>query len=397
MQTLIPQLTEPARRWVRFIALLVVLGLLCWIAYRLRTVFIPILAGLALAYILNPAVTWFERRWRVPRLTTVIVAFGLTGALLLGGGLYVGARTVAQISRLADDLPTYRARIETWLAAYANQAPATAPTQAEATSQPAAAWRDFLPLLEQHGAAVARELTTRLTSLLASTVNIATLLFLLPMYTFFFLWRFNEMVAVVERHLPAAYRAPIVQAVRTIDAAMSNFFRGRLIVCGLIALASALGWSLVPGQHYGLPLGLLAGVLSLVPFMSLLALPPALLTTWLGTPAESSWAIPLTLTLAVYLAVQALESFVFSPLVEGRASGLHPLAIVVALFIGGELAGLLGMLLAIPVASTLKTFAVQLVLPEIRRLAGLPETSASAAASPSQGAAAAPASDSETG
>lgn len=397
MQTLIPQLTEPARRWVRFLTLLVVLGLLCWIAYRLRTVFTPILAGLAFAYVLNPVVTWFERRWRVPRLTTVIVAFALTGALLLGGGLYVGARTVAQISRLADDLPTYRARLETWFANHTGPTTSTAPLEAKVTSRPTTAGRNFLPLLEQHGATVAREFTTRLTGLLASTVNVATLLILLPMYTFFFLWRFNDIVAVVARHLPAAYRAPVVQAVRTIDAALSNFFRGRLIVCGLIALASALGWSLVPGQNYGLPLGLLAGVLSLVPFMSLLALPPALLTTWLGTPAESSWAIPLTLTLAVYLAVQALESFVFSPLIEGRASGLHPLAIVVALFIGGELAGLLGMLLAIPVASTLKTFAVQLVLPEVRRLAGLPEPTALVGTLPSSGAAAPPRPDSQTG
>jgi predicted PurR-regulated permease PerM len=70
--------------------------------------------------------------------------------------------------------------------------------------------------------------------------------------------------------------------------------------------------------------------------------------------------------------VQTLDSFVLSPYILGRSSGLHPVTTLAVLLIGGQVAGLLGMLLAIPVASTLKTLAAEFVLPEIRRLAGRP-------------------------
>ncbi|RMF74919.1 MAG: AI-2E family transporter, partial [Planctomycetota bacterium] len=69
------------------------------------------------------------------------------------------------------------------------------------------------------------------------------------------------------------------------------------------------------------------------------------------------------------LVVQAIESFLLTPLIESRSSGLHPVTTVVALLIGGKLAGLLGMLLAIPIASTLKSLGAEWVLPEVRRLA----------------------------
>jgi predicted PurR-regulated permease PerM len=204
-----------------------------------------------------------------------------------------------------------------------------------------------------------------------------SLLVLIPMFTFYFLWRFNAGVHIVHDHLPAAYREGIVHVLTTINGAVANFFRGRLLVSLGVGLASALGWSLV-GVPYSLPLGLLAGALNLVPFMSLLALPPVLLFTWVS--ASDHWLGPVMLAMGVYLAVQALESFLLSPLIEGQSSGLHPLVIVVALLIGAEVAGLLGMLLAIPLASTLKTLAAEFVLPEIRRLAG--HTAAPATASP---------------
>ncbi|MCK4342481.1 MAG: AI-2E family transporter [Phycisphaerae bacterium] len=393
----VPKLSESTRRWVRFAGLLVVLGLLCWIAYGLRTVFTPLLAALAIAYILNPVVTWFETRRRIPRLTTVIVSFALLGAVVLGGGLYLGAKTVAQIQQFSLNLPTYRQKVEEWIKARTASdeiTPATLPTSASAgvpaTSAPASApaatsgaapraarqddwWKRVTPLLEKHGASVASSTANYFLGVVSSFANLVTLLLLIPTYTFFFLWRFNDIVRTIHDHLPAAYRSGIVHAAQTIDGAVANFFRGRLIVCLIVGTLTGIGWSFVPGQHYALPLGVLAGALNLVPFMSLLALPPALLFAYLGaSDAGGSWVWPVCLTMAVYLAVQALESFLLSPAIEGKSSGLHPLAIVVALLIGAQLAGLLGMLLAIPIASTLKTFTVELVLPEIRRLAGHP-------------------------
>lgn len=377
MPTYLPPLSEPARRWLRFAAFLAALGLLCWLVYRLRGVFTPILIGLALAYIVNPIVTWFERARKLNRLSVVVVTFALLGVVVLSGGLYLLGKTVAQVHELAGNMPSYWRGAETWLVERGLLATATAPASApgEAESEAAGlavAWQDIGKLLSQHGVGAARAISEQVLRFLSSLANVVTLLVLIPMYAFFFLWRFNEVVATVRAHLPAAYRDGITHVARTIDAAVANFFRGRLIVCAVVGTLTGLGWSWC-GVPLGMLLGLLAGALNLVPFMSLLALPLAFILAYVGAvDAGTKWAVPVTLTLGVYLVVQAIESFLLSPYVEGRASGLHPLVIVVALLIGAELAGLLGMLLAIPIASTLRTLAGELLMPEIRRLAGLP-------------------------
>jgi len=102
---------------------------------------------------------------------------------------------------------------------------------------------------------------------------------LLPMYAFFFLLHFNTMVRAIHEHLPDRYRATIERVVTTIDRSIANFFRGRLIICLLVGTLTAIGWTIVR-VPYPLPLGAMAGILTLVPFMSVLALPPAMILAY---------------------------------------------------------------------------------------------------------------------
>jgi len=365
METFLPKLPAAARPWLRLIALLAAAALLCWIGYAARAAFTtPLLLALALAYILNPLVTWFERRWGAPRLLTVGIVFVLVIALLVVGGFYVGARIVEQGTQFRESAGRYVDQLARWAQAHERAATGRQPTT-EAVDW----WATAGPLLKQHGAALAGTISDYTRSALGSVLDLVSLLLLEPLLTFFLLWRFNDLVRAVRDHLPAATRSTIVHVVVTTDHAIASFFRGRLIVCFVIGSLSALGWTLA-GVPYALLLGLLMGLLSLVPFLSLLALPPALLLAY--DAGQPSWAWPVTLAMVVYVAVQTLDSFVLSPYILGRSSGLHPVTTLAVLLIGGQVAGLLGMLLAIPVAGTLKTLAAEFVLPEIRRLAGRP-------------------------
>jgi predicted PurR-regulated permease PerM len=354
------------RRIARLLALLVALAVICLVAYALRAVLTPVAVALAIAYILNPLVTWAERRAGWPRLLTVLMAFLGTGLLLLVGGVYLATLVVAQVQQLADNVPAYIEALQRWVQSSRNESGTTLP----AASMALPTWDVVLGFLREHGVSMARGAAGNLATVLASVYTVVSLVVLIPVFLFFFLWRFNDIVRTVRDHLPATQRELIVSVVRTIDLAVANFFRGRLLVCMVVALATGVGWSLV-GVPYSLPLGLLAGLLNLVPFLSLLAVPPALFCAFLGaTEAGRPWALPVVLTMAVYLGVQALESFVLSPAIESRTSGLHPLTVVLALLIGGHLAGLLGLLLAVPVASTLKALAARFVLPVLRQGAG---------------------------
>lgn len=387
MDEYLPQLSERGRRWVRFFGLLAAATLLIWIALVLRQVLTPIVAALALAYILNPPVTWLEQRHQVKRVTSISIGLGL---LLLLGLSLLFAGTV-QVVQLAGDAPDYTERAIRWIdrtvpslfGTAAEPHPASspaAPSAAPAAEPPAGPTtrEQLAKLAKEHGLTVGRSIISRVAGIVSNVFYWASFTVLLPVFTFFFLWHFNEIVATIRTHLPADYRPTVVRVATTIDGAISNFFRGRLLVCLAVGTLTGLGWLgiglfgiVVP---YNLALGALAGVLNLVPFMSVLALPPALLLTYLhAMEFGDNWVVGVTLVLGVYMVVQALESFLLSPAIESKASGLHPVTTVIALSIGAQLAGLLGMLLAIPITSTLKSLGGEYLLPEVRRLAGIKE------------------------
>ncbi len=394
----LPDLPEPARRWIRFGALAAALALVCYAVYALRGVFTPLLAGLAIAYVLSPVVSWVEQRTRASRLSVVIVAFTLLVLAVAGGGAWLALLTTRQAQALYQNWPSYADRlasavseIELRWGLLVDPDPADGgglnPTSQETLKPPAAnaTMRELTPLgravrelvtdfVTLRGAAWTQAALAWLLGALSNLFAVISLVLLLPLYTFYFLWHFDDLVRAVREHLPAAQRDAILHVCGTIDRAVSNFFRGRLMVCLAVGVLTGVGWTLI-GVPYGLPLGLLAGAFNMVPFLSVLALPPALLFSYLGAvDAGQAWLWPVLGCMIVYMVVQGLESLLLSPYIEGTTSGLHPLVIVVALLIGAELAGLIGMLLAIPVASTLKVLAQEWVLPEVRRLAGRPAT-----------------------
>lgn len=392
----LPPLSENAARWARFLAVVAGAAFFVWLCLALKDVLTPMVAGFAIAYILNPAVTWLETRRRISRIASVSV--GLATLLLTTGVLlFAGA---VQLVEFIGNVPAYLEATDRWMRqsfpilyteapALPNGADSSTP-QTPAKPAPASPLppSDAIALPDESEPVAARRLRPNVRSwlqdvalnaakaspgyantMIARVFYWGSVAVLLPMYTFFFLLHFNTVIRAIREHLPDRYRDTIVRIVTTIDRSIANFFRGRLIVCCIVGATIAVGWTIV-GVPYPLPLGALAGLLNLIPFMSILALPPALILAYSRAAAhDEGWLWPVVLTMGVYMAAQALESFVLSPLVESRASGIHPVTTVVVLLIGNQAAGLLGMLLAIPIASTLKSLAIEYALPEVRRLA----------------------------
>jgi predicted PurR-regulated permease PerM len=358
----LPQLSENAARWVRFFAVLAGAAVFVWLCAALSAVLTPMVAGFAIAYILNPAVRWLEERRRIPRVVSVSVGLAI---LLLCAAVLVFAGAV-QLLEFFSNLPRYLSELREWLR---STVPLLFAEPTHPSSRPAGLRTDVTNWAQSHAADIARGSILYLGGIFSNVFYWGSVVVLLPMYTFFFLLNFDAIVRAVRDHLPERYRDTILRIVSTIDRSISNFFRGRLIVCVLVGTCMAIGWTIV-GVRYSLPLGAMAGILNLIPFMSILALPPVLILTYAeAVRGGESWIWPVLLAMAVYVGAQALESFVLSPIVESRTSGLHPVTTVVVLLIGNQAAGLLGMLLAIPIASTLKSLAIEYALPELRRLA----------------------------
>jgi predicted PurR-regulated permease PerM len=182
--------------------------------------------------------------------------------------------------------------------------------------------------------------------------------------------------------IPTPVRARTLELLGRMDAAVSGFVRGRLITAALLAVVYMVGWSIV-GVPYALVLGLAIGVLSLVPYLSAVGLPLAWLLVFLhenGAPDAASWyqsvgadGVPvlvwwkvLLLPAIVNCIAQSLDDYVLTPLIQGRATELHPVVIMVAVIAGGQLAGLYGMLLAVPAAACAKILLAEVALPRLR-------------------------------
>ena len=153
------------------------------------------------------------------------------------------------------------------------------------------------------------------------------------------------------------------------DRAVAGFVRGRIVICLLMGVMFAIGWQ-VCGVPYAIALGLLTGILSIVPYLGGVGVPLAvglLVVDQFGMPPEARMAIwgMLAWPVLVFVIVQTIEGYLLTPVIAGKATNLDPVTIVVAILAGGSVAGVYGMLLAIPAAACGKIAIKRVVLPRL--------------------------------
>ncbi len=181
-----------------------------------------------------------------------------------------------------------------------------------------------------------------------AVINLLGLLFLTPVVTFYLLRDWEKVLAAIDGALPLDHAGTIRTLAREANAAVAGYLRGQALVCLCLATLYGAGLSAV-GLQFGFVIGLIAGLLSFIPFvgtlvgatlsigMALAQFPP----DWFGVAKVA----------AVFLAGHLLEGNVLSPKLVGDRVGLHPVWIMFALLAGGSLFGFVGVLIAVPVAA----------------------------------------------
>ncbi len=205
---------------------------------------------------------------------------------------------------------------------------------------------------------------------LLGLVQLSLIAFLVPFYFYFFSVSFPSLLEFTRTLIPERSRPRALELIGAMDRAVSGFVRGRIVIAFLMGVMFALGW-LLCGVKYAVPLGFFVGALSLVPYLGGVGVPLAvglLLFDQLQIhPSERMawWAIILWPTL-VFMLVQSIESYILTPVIAGKVTDLDPVTIVVAILAGGSVAGVYGMLLAIPAAACGKILLKEVLLPRIR-------------------------------
>jgi predicted PurR-regulated permease PerM len=207
---------------------------------------------------------------------------------------------------------------------------------------------------------------------LMSVLYIGLCLVLIPIYTWFFLLGLPGIMKSVDRYLPGAQKPRIRRIIGEIDGMAKSFFRGRLIVVIIISIMTTILFVALD-VRYSFLLGLLAGVGIMVPFASfIMSMGPA--AVLMAASPEPSWTAIIVM-IAIFCAIQAFEQYVLTPKLLGDAVELHPVTLLVGVFVMTYLFGVFGALLAVPLTAIAKTMGREFLLPYFKSLADEPTAS----------------------
>lgn len=337
------------------------IGALLWLfgsfAVRFSNVFLPLAVAAVLALVVEPYYRWLIERARLPTAAAIVLVLF---SLLLPFGAFAwifGALVLSQLSDLVTHLPELWDRLRAEVA--------EAMPRVEAFIERHRLDERARAALASRGAGLAAGLGSIGGAALTAGANVVRWLFgllgwvVLPVYFVFILLLMSERrrfddVGEWLPFLKPETRADAAYLAREFVTILVAFFRGQLIVAVLMGLLFAIGFQLV-GLSYGFVLGLLLGLLNVIPYLGSLvglglALPLALFQDGGGLALAG-------LVLVVFCVVQAIEGYVLTPKVMGQRTGLHPMVIIVAVFFwGSALGGIAGMILAIPLTAFLVVF-----------------------------------------
>lgn len=339
VKTLLPPM------WVIFTALFV--GAV-WLTYTLKEIVVLLVVGYCIAYLINPLVSFLERH-KVRRSLGVVFIFAMAVsavALLVVTTLPTLAR---ETEKLATNLPSYIVTAKDKTKLYVDQVRTKLP-------QRLASKLETQSLLESLPAPSSEQIKNFLIgifnallggySLILMVVN----LLLLPFIVFYLAVDFDSFHKSIVRLFPTTIRKKVLKIALEIDKDVAAFVRGQLIVGVLLVALYAIGLGFV-GVQLWLVLAIISGLGNFVPYLGSFIGIVLSVVMALVTFADFSGLVRV---LIVYGVVQFLEGNFITPKIIGDKVGLSPLAVILAIFIGGKLFGLLGLFLAVPGAAAFK-------------------------------------------
>jgi len=318
--------------------------------------FWPIATAGVLALILRPVVRVFVQRFKLRRLSAVILLYGLFVLVAAGLLLAVLPKLISQIVDFFAYVPTLWTNTLAW---GEQHFPEWHDQIREYTANPAV--KNALDGLTKQVQDLLSHLIPTLKSAGAGIFGIfgfVASLAIVPVYLFFFLLSNNDdPTKSLPKHLAflsTAHRNDVTFLVREFIGIIVAFFRGQLLIGFIMGVLLALGFTIV-GLKFGLALGLIVGLLNIVPYLgSILGLSVVLpLATF--QPDGGGMGL-MGACLGIFIGVQAIEGWLLTPRIMGEQTGLHPVAIIFAVFFWGEaFNGILGMLLAVPLTAFVVT------------------------------------------
>ncbi len=325
---------------------------------RLSGVLLPFLVSFVIAYILEPIVDFFQHKCRLKnRIVSVIVTLVLVLGLLAGAIAALTPTISHQMTTLSNSITEYTHTFDAnkYLSESQNE-------QLKEIIQNL----DLKTLLDnpdvrQTVKNILPKLGGWISSGLSSLAGLA-IVFVCLLYIIFLLIDYEKISQNWTQYIPARYRDRVQMLMSDLDKHMNGYFRGQALIAFIVGILFAIGFQII-GLPMGIAMGLIVGVLNLVPYMQALGIPPCILLGLIQA-AETGrpiWVIALSIT-AVFVIVQVIQDLILTPRIMGNVTGMGPAMILLCLSVWGSLLGVVGMIIALPVTTLLISYYKRFVL-----------------------------------
>ncbi len=319
----------------------------------LKSILFPFVAGLVLAYFLDPLCDRLEARGLSRTVATSIIT-GISFAFLAVIISLIIPRAYGEFVSLIEALPAYWEELQRHAEAW---------KETPLFGQAVVLWQENEAALNSEQ--VISFAVAKLKSLgggLGALFNFVSLFLITPIVSFYLLRDWDKLTAYIEALIPKRHRKKVKALSLDIDKALSGYVRGQFLVCMILGLALGLALHLID-LPYGFIIGFASGLLSFIPYLGqLLGAVIALIVAYV---TGESFTLPL-FVLGIFVVGNMLEGFFLTPRFVGRSIGVHAVWVMFALLAGAALFGFLGMLLALPVAACLSVL-VKFSIEEYRK------------------------------
>lgn len=317
-------------------------GLFLDVWHVLAAIVWPLVLSIIATYVLRPIVDAFEARG-VPRTVSILVIYGALAILFAVVLVNIVPLLGEQVAHLARQLPLYVKEFDTFVD-HLSFAARVLPNGVRIGLEKAVNGAETGLVGWLSGALVG----------VRSLVGSVVAAFVVPFLVFYLLKDYTLFTNLIVRLFPKRSRTTVSRILTGVDHSLGRYVRGQLLVMLLVGLATLAGL-LIVRMPYALLLSSIAGLTNLIPYVGpFIGAAPALLM------ASGVSRLMVIKVLIVNLTVQQLEGNVFSPWIMGRTMNLHPLAILLAVMLAGEIGGITGLIFAVPLVATVKVIVDQI-------------------------------------
>lgn len=308
----------------------------------IEIILLPMLLTGLLYYLLNPIVDWLEK-YKITRTAAISVLFVLIGMLLVWGLAVVIPSIQGQVVSFAQNLPSNIQKIESQV---------TTLLENEQFEQFRPTALEMLNKVNDQIISYAQKFSSSAvnwaSSLISTASQIIVAILIMPFILFYLLRDGQHLNRHVTQYLPTKWRSSVSKVLTDVNAQLSNYVRGQVTVAIIVALMFSVMFSVI-GLSYPVTLGVMAGFLNLIPYLgSFLAMIPAVVLGLIAGP------VMLVKVLIVFMLEQTIEGRFVTPLIIGSSLSIHPITILFVLLTAGQMYGVLGVLLGIPIYASIK-------------------------------------------